>query len=76
MVEVLFIISILLAVIGTAVLLGYEKYFFRNPINKKERVVSGIIFILTGLLLVGSSYLALFAEEPNWLIDNVFKIFT
>ena len=76
MIEVLFIASLLLAVVGVTILLGYEKYVIRNPINKKERMVSGIILIVTGSLISVSSYLVLFSKEPNWLIDNVFKIFT
>jgi len=76
MIEVLFIASILFSVAGVVILLGYEKYIIKNPINKKERMVSGIILLITSSLISVSCYLVLFSKEPNWLIDNVFEIFT
>jgi Co/Zn/Cd efflux system component len=76
MIEALFISSILLIAIGLLILIGKEKKIIINPITKKQRIVVGIALLFTGFIASFSCYLALYSENPTWLLDEIFSIFT
>jgi hypothetical protein len=67
---------------GTLLVFGEYKYIIKTDQNgepmlsKKEITVVTATILLVGLLLVISTGLVLFTDNPNWLVNAIFGAFT
>jgi hypothetical protein len=82
MIILLFICSIAFLVMGALLVFGEYKYIIKTDQNgepllsKKEITVVTATILLVGLLLVISTGLVLFTDNPNWLVHAIFDAFT
>jgi uncharacterized membrane protein SirB2 len=82
MIILLFICSIVFLVLGGLLVFGKYKYIIKtdqngNPmLSKKEIVVITATLMFVGLLLIVATGLVLFTDDPNWLLNAIFGVFT
>jgi hypothetical protein len=82
MIILLFICSIVFLVMGSLLVFGKYKYIIKTDQNgepmlsKKEITVVTATVLFVGLLLVISTGLVLFTDNPNWLVNAIFGAFS
>jgi len=76
LIQLLLISSIALCVAGIFILAGKGKTVPGNPPMKAERYIVGSTLVLVGAITAISCGLALFTDNPRWLIEKVFELFS
>jgi len=72
----LLISSVALCVAGTFVLVGNGNKVLANVPTKAEQHIVGGTLILVGAITAINCYLVLLTDNPRWLIDKVFEMFS